>query len=199
MINAKETSLARWFKQVNLVQLSALDKLCIASCLGIIGLFLALPIAPFKVFRLLCSLSNLAIPYGSQLYRKLSLDTRLGAILSTLLFSSLCGCTCGLVHLHYWKGDLLCYWVNFGFLYGMFGYSFWHCIDVTQCHAMMMKNRRDNSHECAICLEEFQGDDHRQVLPCEHTFHRDCFKQWHAINPSCPYCRLKISNREQLE
>lgn len=60
----------------------------------------------------------------------------------------------------------------------------------------------DKSKECSICLEEASG---LSVLPCNHTFHKECLVKWFASkadssspnpsnpNSSCPVCRSTAS------
>lgn len=60
----------------------------------------------------------------------------------------------------------------------------------------------DKSKECSICLEEEVG---LRLLPCNHTFHKECLVKWFASkadssspnpanpNSSCPVCRCTAS------
>lgn len=48
--------------------------------------------------------------------------------------------------------------------------------------------------ECPICLEE--GEDTRwRQLPCGHTFHETCLREWLAIGRRCPLCRAHLHDR----
>ncbi|KAK9812199.1 hypothetical protein WJX73_003751 [Symbiochloris irregularis] len=48
--------------------------------------------------------------------------------------------------------------------------------------------------ECAVCQEPLTQ--HKAaMLPCSHTFHSPCLRQWLAYNASCPTCRLAITER----
>lgn len=41
---------------------------------------------------------------------------------------------------------------------------------------------------CSICLDKNTD----WILPCRHSYHFNCFKNWYNINKSCPYCRKKF-------
>lgn len=56
-------------------------------------------------------------------------------------------------------------------------------------------NDKENTHECAVCLNEFQEDEKLRILPnCSHAFHIDCIDTWLQSNANCPLCRSSISN-----
>ncbi|GMH22690.1 hypothetical protein Nepgr_024533 [Nepenthes gracilis] len=44
---------------------------------------------------------------------------------------------------------------------------------------------------CVVCLCEFKGDEEiRQLINCQHVFHRSCLDRWMDHNQwSCPLCR----------
>ncbi|GKV10699.1 hypothetical protein SLEP1_g22028 [Rubroshorea leprosula] len=54
--------------------------------------------------------------------------------------------------------------------------------------------RTVNSTECAICLEEFSGDDECRVLPiCKHIYHMGCIDRWLMDELTCPICRTNVT------
>ncbi|XP_058077950.1 RING-H2 finger protein ATL16-like [Magnolia sinica] len=56
-------------------------------------------------------------------------------------------------------------------------------------------NEKNNSHECAVCLSEFQDNERLRLLPnCTHAFHIDCIDTWLQTNANCPLCRSSISS-----
>lgn len=46
--------------------------------------------------------------------------------------------------------------------------------------------------ECSICLCEFTSGDKAVRLPCTHSFHVGCIKQWLSEHTDCPNCRTNI-------
>ena len=43
--------------------------------------------------------------------------------------------------------------------------------------------------DCSICLSEVNVGDNLILLPCCHTFHKNCISQWLIKNNTCPICR----------
>ncbi|WOH13813.1 hypothetical protein DCAR_0933324 [Daucus carota subsp. sativus] len=53
--------------------------------------------------------------------------------------------------------------------------------------------RKSISHECAVCLLEFEESEYIRTLPvCNHTFHVDCIDIWLRSHANCPLCRTGI-------
>jgi len=50
----------------------------------------------------------------------------------------------------------------------------------------------DTGQECTICLEGISSDD-IHLLPCAHSFHRNCIHRWLVAHNNCPVCRLSMS------
>jgi len=48
--------------------------------------------------------------------------------------------------------------------------------------------------KCIICLDEFMKDDYLTCLPCIHSFHSKCIKNWLKNSKECPICKFKITN-----
>ncbi|VDM39810.1 unnamed protein product [Toxocara canis] len=46
---------------------------------------------------------------------------------------------------------------------------------------------------CPICLSLFSAN-HISALPCGHTFHYECVRQWVKTSRTCPECRAKTSS-----
>ena len=36
----------------------------------------------------------------------------------------------------------------------------------------------DNTKQCPVCLKEFEVRGTAKILPCKHTFHRECIVPW---------------------
>lgn len=49
--------------------------------------------------------------------------------------------------------------------------------------------------ECTICLKLMRGRFVKKV-PCGHTFHIKCLKQWENRSVSCPTCRYKYGEAD---
>lgn len=60
------------------------------------------------------------------------------------------------------------------------------------------KNGYDgDSHDCAVCLLEFEENDYVRTLPvCSHAFHVDCIDIWLTSHANCPLCRAGIFRPE---
>ncbi|KAK9108758.1 hypothetical protein Sjap_016818 [Stephania japonica] len=57
--------------------------------------------------------------------------------------------------------------------------------------------RRSQSHDCAVCLLEFEESDYVRTLPaCAHAFHVDCIDIWLRSHANCPLCRAGIFRLE---
>ncbi|KAL7607691.1 brassinosteroid-responsive RING protein 1 [Lactuca sativa] len=54
--------------------------------------------------------------------------------------------------------------------------------------------RKDLEESCAVCLNEFEGDDKiRCLINCTHTFHQNCLDRWmDHVQGTCPICRTPI-------
>lgn len=50
---------------------------------------------------------------------------------------------------------------------------------------------------CVICQSEFQKDEEVRMLPCKHSYHKDCIDQWLKINKLCPICKKDITETQQ--
>lgn len=49
------------------------------------------------------------------------------------------------------------------------------------------------NEECQICLENFQKETEIAMLPCGHTFHINCIKEWFERKFECPLCRFRTN------
>lgn len=60
------------------------------------------------------------------------------------------------------------------------------------CHDYSAKDK-ENSMDCAICLEDFKMGEKCRLLPfCNHSFHAECVDSWLLRNPICPVCRTAV-------
>jgi hypothetical protein len=51
---------------------------------------------------------------------------------------------------------------------------------------------------CAICYEDPKSGDKWKQLPCEHKFHPDCIDPWIREHNSCPLCRKKVLEHNEI-
>jgi len=51
---------------------------------------------------------------------------------------------------------------------------------------------RSTGQQCTICFEDIM-ESNLEVLPCAHTFHRECIGRWTRQNASCPVCRFVLA------
>merc|ERR1740130_367625 len=47
-------------------------------------------------------------------------------------------------------------------------------------------------NECAICLEDFCDGEQIMRLPCMHTFHSCCSRDWLRRQAKCPFCNFDL-------
>ena len=59
----------------------------------------------------------------------------------------------------------------------------------------VVKYNKDEIEQCSVCLEEFHQKQKLVNLPnCHHYFHKNCIKDWMAVNPICPVCKSSYVN-----
>uniref|UniRef100_A0A914I3J7 RING-type domain-containing protein n=1 Tax=Globodera rostochiensis TaxID=31243 RepID=A0A914I3J7_GLORO len=60
-----------------------------------------------------------------------------------------------------------------------------------------MRDLKEEVGECAICLDEIDGDEMVRQLPaCQHIFHTNCILAWFKQHITCPICRAKVFKTE---
>ncbi|KAK2963273.1 putative RING finger protein 32 [Blattamonas nauphoetae] len=73
---------------------------------------------------------------------------------------------------------------------------------LTQNDWKVIKLESDQRDErtCAICRELFGNEDDQVLLPCTHTFHKNCLATFHSFvgNSSCPICRHHNIHNEHI-
>jgi hypothetical protein len=47
--------------------------------------------------------------------------------------------------------------------------------------------------ECTYCLGNFEKGQKLIILPCAHSFHSKCIKQWFTKDNTCPICKFSIN------
>lgn len=56
----------------------------------------------------------------------------------------------------------------------------------------------EDDTSCAICLSEYEADEHLRLLACQHHFHQPCVDQWLRISATCPLCVQSVLAEEQV-
>ena len=51
---------------------------------------------------------------------------------------------------------------------------------------------KNEKGQCSICLEHFTVRETMITLPCFHTFHETCCRQWIAEKAVCPVCMTDV-------
>lgn len=52
---------------------------------------------------------------------------------------------------------------------------------------------------CTVCLTSFEENPSLVCrLPCNHLFHEECLLPWLQMNVTCPLCRHRLTDRQQL-
>lgn len=62
------------------------------------------------------------------------------------------------------------------------------CATSSQC----CKRTKKTPSSCCVCMEDIKR---RFILPCGHSFHRKCIRQWLNDNHTCPVCRHDVSEQ----
>eukprot|EP00038_Savillea_parva_P029048 m.68583 g.68583 ORF g.68583 m.68583 type:complete len:582 (+) comp8522_c0_seq2:251-1996(+) len=50
--------------------------------------------------------------------------------------------------------------------------------------------------ECAICITGIDTDETMVVLPCRHTYHKECIVTWAHMSSVCPTCRRPLGDAQ---
>lgn len=51
---------------------------------------------------------------------------------------------------------------------------------------------------CAVCLQE-RGEDVARQLPCGHTFHDLCLRNWLKLKATCPICKQSARDLDSCD
>jgi len=57
----------------------------------------------------------------------------------------------------------------------------------------------DCSEQCVVCLENYTKGQVMRVLPCGHSFHRQCIDKWLERSTTCPICKHDAGRRKETE
>ncbi|EER93844.1 E3 ubiquitin-protein ligase At3g02290 [Sorghum bicolor] len=56
----------------------------------------------------------------------------------------------------------------------------------------------DNEDDCPICLEEYDDENPKIVLQCNHNFHLSCIYEWMERSEACPVCaKIMLFNEDE--
>ena len=50
-----------------------------------------------------------------------------------------------------------------------------------------------SNDQCSICIKDYKRNELVNQLPCQHTCHISCLKDWIKINRSYPFCGYNIN------
>lgn len=53
--------------------------------------------------------------------------------------------------------------------------------------------------DCCICMCEFEPGEAATTMPCGHSFHAGCIKQWLAAHHTCPVCREPLATDDDVD
>lgn len=59
----------------------------------------------------------------------------------------------------------------------------------------VFKSLKTKEFECFMCCEKYSLKD-AVILPCGHSFHKECIKEWLSTKPTCPECRTEVGKSE---
>uniref|UniRef100_A0A7S2QW03 RING-type domain-containing protein n=1 Tax=Lessardia elongata TaxID=210733 RepID=A0A7S2QW03_9DINO len=46
--------------------------------------------------------------------------------------------------------------------------------------------------QCVICLGDYEPNEEVVFLPCAHSFHKGCVRQWLSVSTKCPLCDKSV-------
>merc|ERR1712232_1410144 len=46
--------------------------------------------------------------------------------------------------------------------------------------------------QCVICLGDYKANEEVLFLPCAHSFHKGCVRQWLNVSHKCPLCDKSV-------
>ena len=62
-----------------------------------------------------------------------------------------------------------------------------------------VSKKKKKFEKCAICLKKLDYSEFLYILPCKHSFHRECIKGWLKIKNICPYCKKQVKyNKDSI-
>jgi len=47
--------------------------------------------------------------------------------------------------------------------------------------------------QCTVCMSEFEKDQELRLLPCLHSYHKDCIDPWLYEHGTCPVCNQDVT------
>lgn len=50
---------------------------------------------------------------------------------------------------------------------------------------------------CSVCYYHAKENEEMTILPCKHTFHSECIKEWLRKEKMCPMCKQEIITKIQ--
>ncbi|XP_014217227.1 E3 ubiquitin-protein ligase RNF181 [Copidosoma floridanum] len=59
------------------------------------------------------------------------------------------------------------------------------------------KGDNEKKGQCPVCLKEFEKGITAKLMPCKHTFHKECIEPWLEKTNSCPLCRHELPTDDE--
>lgn len=78
------------------------------------------------------------------------------------------------------------------------GSSVKHHSGVSRTDEIQVSDSSDNEDDCPICLEEYDFENPKIALQCNHSFHLGCIYEWMERSQACPVCaKVMLFNEDQ--
>ena len=54
------------------------------------------------------------------------------------------------------------------------------------------EEEEEEEEQCAVCRVELEVGEEAATLPCRHSYHEECIRQWLERAKSCPVCNAEL-------
>ena len=70
---------------------------------------------------------------------------------------------------------------------------------VASCQQRVISEDDNYDGECCICLAPYEANDQVRILPCSHSYHKDCIDHWLERSVLCPLCKTPLETPESSD